>query len=34
MRIMIVDRHGWSFFNFIVSFLVGLALVLVVNWVN
>jgi len=34
MRIMIIDRHGWSLFNFLVSFFAGLLLVLIMNWVK
>ena len=34
MKITIVDGHGWSFFNFVVSFIGGLLVVLIVNWVK
>lgn len=34
MRIMIVDRHGWSLFTFLVSFFGTILLVLIINWVK
>lgn len=34
MRIMIIDRHGWSLFNSLWSFWLGVLLVLVVYWVK
>ncbi len=33
MRIMIVDRHGWSLFTIVTSFIVGILLMMIVNWV-